>query len=104
MAWFVISGVLLLFLALFAEFGTQPAPVVPMGQAIALVMLAFALGCAVAVVERYKPRLGNLLYYVPAFWIFLQQTMQHTSALPLLLYASVFQLLRALLRVTIPSE
>jgi uncharacterized protein YqgC (DUF456 family) len=70
-----------------------PASFVP-----GFLFLCVAAAFVMAIVDRYWPKVGGLLYFFPAIVIFMFQAQGGNSALPILLYAGVFQLLRALLR------
>ncbi len=97
-AWFVLSGVALLVLALVAEFGVRPKPLVPASHAPGLLILCFGGAVAMAVVDRYLPRYGSAIYLLPMVVILFLQLSGRHSALPVLLYAGIFQILRPLAR------
>ncbi|MGV3614661.1 MAG: hypothetical protein ACO1SV_04915 [Fimbriimonas sp.] len=103
MVWYVLSGLGILILGLFSEFGTRPRPVVPASFVPGFLFLCVGAAFVMAIVDRYRPKLGSLLYFVPALIIFYFQAVGRNSALPILLYAGIFQLLRAALRV-VPFE
>ena len=103
MAWYVVSGIGLILLALIAEFGIRPKPIVPASFVPGFLFLTVGGAVVFAVADRYLPRFGCLLTLIPAIAIFLVQTIGGNSALPLFLFAGIFQLLRAILRA-VPFE
>jgi|GEM_PF-6749634 len=104
MIWYVVSGVVLIILALYSEIGVRPKPLIPIGGHMGMVVLAFGLAFGAAVFDRFLPKWGSLGWFVVAFVVLLMQSSAQTSALPILLCAGTFQLLRALLRVQWPTE
>ena len=98
MAWYVVSGLVLLVLALIAEFGRRPKPIVPASYVPGFLFLTVGAAFAMAILDRYRPRIGGLLYLGPMLIIGWFAMVGQNSMLPLLLYAGLFQLLRALLR------
>lgn len=89
----------LIVLGIYSEVGVRPKPMVPAGQVPGFLFLCVGTAFGVAVFDRYLPKWGNIVYFIPAALIFVNQTTGRNSALPLLLYAGTFQLLRVILRV-----
>jgi hypothetical protein len=94
----VVSGVLLLILGLFSELGTRPRPLVPITFVPGFAFICAGAGFGMAVFDRYFPRF-SWAYFLPAVWIFLAQSSGGNSALPILLYAGLYQVARAVLRL-----
>jgi hypothetical membrane protein len=104
MAFYVLSGLGLLFLGIFSEVGVRPKPATPITFVPGFLLLCIGAAIGMAALDRYYPKWGTLIYVVPALPIVLAQSSNSTSALPVLVYAGLYQLLRALLRVTLPAE
>lgn len=96
-AWYFVSGLLLLAGGIYAEAALHP--LVPVGYVPALLIIPIGLAVGIAVFELYFPRWGSPLYMLLAFLIVYQQFKSDTSALPVLAYAGVFQLARGCLRI-----
>lgn len=104
MIWFVVSGVFYLVFGMVLEFSVRPKPMVPASYVPGFLFLCAGAGFCAALFDRYFPRFGTIVFFLPAVLIFFFQTIGHNSILPLMLYSGLFQLLRALLRVTIPTD
>jgi hypothetical protein len=104
MAWFVLSGLFYLAWGLLMEFGVRPKPLVPASFVPGFLFLCVGAGAGIALLDRYFPKFGTLACWALVPVIFLMEVSGNNSVLPLMLYAGVFQLARALLRVTLPAE
>lgn len=104
MTWYVLSGLGLVFLGIYAEVGLRPKPATPISHVPGFLFLCIGAAVGMAAFDRYFPKWGSIAYFLPAVPMVLAQFGNGTSALPVLIYAGVFQLVRALLRVSWPTE
>ncbi len=104
MAWFVLSGFFYLVWGFAMEFVVRPKPMVPASYVPGFLFLCVGAGFGIALFDRYYPRFGTLACWTAIPIIFIAETAGRNSVLPLMLFAGIFQLVRALLRVTLPSE
>lgn len=103
MVWYVMSGLFYLLVGLLMEFVVRPKPLVPASYVPGFLFLCAGAGFGVALFDRYFPRFGLSVFFLLFPIIFVAEQTGNNSVLPLMLYAGLFQLLRALLRVTIPT-